>query len=79
MISLLLEFKMEVNSSFCVLARLRPSTIKSLIKGLSGFLVYTRQSIFISGWDLVSNIYEFTIVVVSLFCSAPVISNFCDA
>ena len=30
----------ELNSSFCVLAKLNPSTIRSLIKGLSGFFVY---------------------------------------
>ena len=29
----------EANSSFCVLAKLRPSIIKSLINGLSGFFV----------------------------------------
>ena len=35
--SLLLELRIEANSSFCVLAKLKPSTIKSLIKGLFGF------------------------------------------
>ncbi len=39
LISLLLELKIEENSSFCVLAKLNPSTIRSLIKGCSGFLV----------------------------------------
>jgi phospholipid transport system substrate-binding protein len=38
-ISLLFELRIEANSSFWVLARLNPSTIKSLIKGLSGFFV----------------------------------------
>ena len=43
------EFKIDTNSSFCVLAKLSPSIIKSLIKGLLGFFVYTRQSILTSG------------------------------
>ena len=44
-----LEFNIEENSSFWVRAKLRPSIIKSLIKGFSGFLVYILQSIFTSG------------------------------
>ena len=38
-ISPLLEFKIDANSSFCVLAKLNPSINKSLIKGLSEFFV----------------------------------------
>ena len=34
-----LVLNIEENSSFCVLAKLKPSIIKSLINGLSGFLV----------------------------------------
>ena len=34
-----LELMIDANSSFCVLAKLKPSIIRSLIKGLSGFLV----------------------------------------
>ena len=48
--------------SFCVLARLKPSTIKSLIKGFSGFLVYILQSIFISGPPSTGETFELTIV-----------------
>ena len=33
------EFKIDANSSFCVLAKLSPSIIKSLIKGSLGFFV----------------------------------------
>ena len=39
LISLSLELSIEANSSFCVLAKLKPSTIKSLIRGFSGFFV----------------------------------------
>ena len=38
-ISPLFEFITDANSSFCVLAKLNPSIIKSLIKGLSEFFV----------------------------------------
>ena len=41
--------QIEANSSFWVLAKLKPSMIRSLIKGFSGFFVYTLQSIFTSG------------------------------
>ena len=34
-----LEFNIEENSSFCVLAKLKPSIIKSLIRGLLGSFV----------------------------------------
>ena len=34
-----LELNIEENSYFCVLAKLKPSIIKSLINGLSEFLV----------------------------------------
>ena len=56
---MLLEFKIEANSSFWVLAKLKPSTIKSLIRGLAGFFVYTLQSILISGWEELSSILDF--------------------
>ena len=39
LMSLLLELRIEANSSFCVLAKLKHSTIKSLMSGLSGFFV----------------------------------------
>ena len=38
-ISLSFEFNIEENSSFCVLAKLNPSIIKSLINGFSGSFV----------------------------------------
>ena len=37
--SLLFEFKIDANSSFCVLAKLSPSIIRSLIRGSLGFFV----------------------------------------
>ena len=57
-----LEFRTDANSSFWVLARLRPSMIKSLIKGFSGSLVYILQSIFISGLSSVAFNVLLTIV-----------------
>ena len=41
----------ELNSSLCTFAKLTPSIITSIIRGLSGFFVITRQSIFISGFS----------------------------
>ena len=37
--SLLFELSIDANSSFCVLAKLSPSTIKSLTNGFNGFFV----------------------------------------
>ena len=61
---------MELNSSFCVRARLKPSIIKSLIKGFSGSFVYTRQSILISGLSEVPTSFENTMVYFSFFISS---------
>ncbi len=47
------EFKTDANSSFCVLAKLKPSIIKSLINGFSGSFVNILQSILISGLSVV--------------------------
>ena len=62
LISLLFELKIEANSSFWVLAKLKPSTIKSLIKGFSGFFVNILQSILISGPPFSGITFELTIV-----------------
>ena len=61
---------MELNSSFWVRARLKPSIIKSLIKGFSGSFVYTRQSIFTSGLSEVPISFEYTIVYFSFYTSS---------
>ena len=61
-----LAWIVELNSSFCTLARLTPSITTSMINGLSGFFVIIRQSIFISGLSLVANKTLDTIVYLSL-------------
>ena len=60
----------ELNSSFWVRAKLNPSITKSLIKGFSGSLVYTLQSIFTSGLSEVPINFEYTIVYFSFFISS---------
>ena len=69
-ISPLLEFKIDLNSSFCVLAKLNPSIIKSLINKFSGSFVYTLQSILTSGLSDVPINFEFTIVYFSFLISS---------
>ena len=66
----------ELNSSLCVLARLRPSIIRSLIKGFSGSIVYTLQSIATSGLFEVANNLLFTIVYFSFFTSSEITTIF---
>ena len=67
---------MELNSSFWVLAKLKPSITRSLIRGFSGFFVYTLQSIETSGLDDVANSLLFTIVYFSFFTSSDITTIF---
>ena len=68
----------ELNSSFCALAKLKPSINRSRISGLFGFFVITLQLIFNSGFFDVASKIVFTIVKFSLitFSSTITISGF---